>query len=269
VLNEDSNKEIPMKRYLSLILLAVALAAPSLARAQTGPMMFAPTCIGTANYGNAYLCFDTGLNTFNVWNGTTFSVISNASGTTTSPLVLNGTSSGHINISSGATPTAYTFTLKSTVPAQGDILDFSNGAGQVSSLADVATGSVLVSGGVATVPAYSATPSVTTVTASGSIDKTLNVSNGGHISNPIGSGVAPTTGTGTVVAGGTDTAMRVTGGTSPVTVTFGTAFAVAPVCVCSNGTTAADGCKTSAEGTTSVVVTTASTDTFSLVCVGK
>ena len=123
----------------------------------------------------------------------------------------------------------------------------------------------LVSGGSGS----GANPSFTTVTITGSVDKTLNVANGGHISNPIGSGVAPTTGTGTVVAGGTDTAMRVTGGTSPVTVTFGTAFAVAPVCVCSNGSTAAHGCATSAEGTTSVVVTTASTDTFSLICVGK
>jgi hypothetical protein len=108
-----------------------------------------------------------------------------------------------------------------------------------------------------------------TLTATGTGDKTVNIANGGHLSNPIGTGTPPTTGTGSVVAGGTDTAMRVTGGTSPVTVTFGTAFAVAPVCVCSNGTTAADGCKTSAEGTTSVVVTTAGTDTFSLECIGK
>ena len=107
------------------------------------------------------------------------------------------------------------------------------------------------------------------VASAAQTDKALNVSNGGHISNPLGTGTLPTVGTGTVAAGGTDTAMRVTGGTSPVTVTFHTAFAVAPVCVCSNGTTAADGCKTSSEGTGSVVVTTASTDTFSLICIGK
>lgn len=121
-------------------------------------------------------------------------------------------------------------------------------------------------------PIGGTTPSTgafTTVTVTSTADKALNVSAGGHISNPIGAGVAPTTGTGSVVAGGTDTSMRVTGGTSPVTVTFGTAFAVAPVCVCSNGSTAAHGCATSSEGTTSVVVTTASTDTFSLICFGK
>jgi hypothetical protein len=113
------------------------------------------------------------------------------------------------------------------------------------------------------------TPSFTTVTITGTADKTLNIANGGHISDPLGTGTLPTVGTGTVAAGGTDNSMRVTGGTSPVTVTFHTAFAVAPVCVCSNGTTAADGCKTSSEATTGVVVTTASTDTFSLICFGK
>ena len=268
-----------MKRILVLALFAAALMLPNLARAQQPPFIQlgggihgAPACAGALQYGGNGWCFDNPLNTTHniyYWNGTAWTVLTNGSSSFASPLQLNGTSSGDILISSGATPTAYTLTLKATVPAQGDLLDFSNGTGQVASLADVATGSVLVSGGVATVPAYSATPSVTSVTATGSVDKTLNVSNGGHISNPIGTGVAPTTGTGTVVTGGTDTAMRVTGGTSPVTVTFGTAFAVAPVCVCSNGTTAADGCKTSSEGTGSVVVTTAGTDTFSLICVGK
>jgi hypothetical protein len=123
----------------------------------------------------------------------------------------------------------------------------------------------LVSGG----SGGGANPSFTTVTITGTGDKSLNIANGGHISDPLGTGTLPTVGTGTVAAGGTDNSMRVTGGTSPVTVTFHTAFAVAPVCVCSNGTTAADGCKTSAEGTASVVVTTASTDTFSLICFGK
>lgn len=262
-----------MKRFLSLVVVLAALVLPNLALAQNpgpqGPMMFSSGCIGSPDFGNAYLCFDTTLNTFNVWNGTTFSVISNGTGTFTSPLQLNGTSSGNIKLSSGATPTAYTLTLKSTVPTQGDLVTYSNGTGQQASVADVATGQVLTSGGTSTVPAYSATPTVSAITASSTGDKAINASAGGHISNPIGAGTPPTTGTGSVTAGGTDTAMTVTGATSPVTVTFGTAFAVAPVCVCSNRTTAADGCKTSSEGTGSVVVTTASTDSFSLICIGK
>ncbi len=124
-------------------------------------------------------------------------------------------------------------------------------------------------GAFTTVTGTTITATTGFVASAAQTDKALNVSNGGHISNPLGSGTLPTVGTGTVAAGGTDTAMRVSGGTSPVTVTFHTAFAVAPVCVCSNGTTAADGCKTSAEGTGSVVVTTAGTDTFSLLCIGK
>jgi hypothetical protein len=264
-----------MKRYFNLILLTVALALflPSISRAQNpgpqGPMMFSNACIGSPDYGSAYLCFDTVLNTFNVWNGTTFSVISNGTGTFTSPLQLNGTASGHINISSGSAPTAYTLTLKSTVPVQGALVTYSNGTGQQADLADVATGSVLTSGGTATVPAYSATPTVTSVTASSTGDKAINASAGGHISNPIGAGTPPTIGTGSITAGGTDSAFIATGATSPATVTFGTAFAAAPVCVCSNISTAAHGCAVSSPGTTSIVVTTAGTDSFGVICVGK
>lgn len=108
----------------------------------------------------------------------------------------------------------------------------------------------------------------TTSVASASTDKALNVSNGGHISNPIGTGTAPTTGTGSVTAGGTDTAAVVTGGTSPVTVTFGTAFAVAPICVCSD-VTSNHACSVGTVGTGSFIVTTTSTDTFMYVCIGK
>jgi hypothetical protein len=49
--------------------------------------------------------------------------------------------------------------------AVGDLL-YASGATTLSKLADVATGQVLVSGGVGVAPAYSATPSVTTITAS-------------------------------------------------------------------------------------------------------
>jgi hypothetical protein len=51
--------------------------------------------------------------------------------------------------------------------AVGDLL-YASGATTLASLADVATGSVLVSGGVGVAPAYSSTPSVSTVTATAS-----------------------------------------------------------------------------------------------------
>jgi hypothetical protein len=262
-----------MKRYLTLVLMAVALAVPSLAGAVSGPqgpMQWSDDCADSPSFGGAVLCYDTAAHAFYYLSSGTYTLIANgASATFTSPLVLNGTSSGHINVSSGATPTAYTLTYKASVPVQGALATYSNGTGQIADLADVATGQVLASGGVATVPAYTATPSVTTVTASGTVDKTLNVSNGGHISNPIGTGTPPTAGTGSVTAGSTDSAMTITGATSPVTITFGTAFAVAPVCVCSNVSTAADGCKTSSAATGTIVVTTASTDSFTMICMGK
>lgn len=80
-------------------------------------------------------------------------------------------------------------------------------------------------------------------------------------------GTAPTSGTGTVTAGGTDAAMEVTGGTSPVTVTFGRAFTVQPICVCTDETSATGVCKAvpNSNGAT-VVVTTASTDSFNMIC---
>ena len=106
----------------------------------------------------------------------------------------------------------------------------------------------------------------TTATITSSADKALNVSNGGHISNPIGSGTAPTSGTGTITAGGTDSAFTCTGGTSPVTVTFGTAFAVAPSCACSDVTSAT--AVKAVPSTSTLIVTTTGTDSFSCVCIG-
>ena len=189
---------------------------------------------------------------------------------TLSGVTLAGSVSGTYALAPAATTTSYTETAKAVVPAQGDILDYSNGTGQRSSLVDVAVGSVVISGGVGAVPTYSATPSVTSVTASGAgIDKAINASNGGHISNPLGTGTLPTVGTGTVTAGGTDSAMEITGATSPATVTFHTAFAVAPICGCTNESTAAHGCAVGSTGTTSTIVTTAGTDSFTLICIGK
>ena len=100
-------------------------------------------------------------------------------------------------------------------------------------------------------------------------DAVINAAQGGHISSQLGSGVLPTVSTGTVVAGGTDNAMRVTGATSPATVSFTTNFAKAPVCTCSDETAALGACKTSSPAVGSVVVTTTGTDSFDLICIGK
>lgn len=83
-------------------------------------------------------------------------------------------------------------------------------------------------------------------------------------------GTAPTSGTGTVTAGGTDSVMEVTGGTSPVTVTFGTAWTIQPICVCTDETSATGVCKAVPNSNKqTVVVTTASTDSFALICMAS
>lgn len=76
----------------------------------------------------------------------------------------NGGGGGNIwTLASGAT-SAWTLTGTATAPAQGALLTFSNGTGQLASVADVATGQLLASGGTNTVPAYTATPSANTFT---------------------------------------------------------------------------------------------------------
>ncbi len=106
------------------------------------------------------------------------------SGGSSSSTVLNGSVSGATTLKASATTTSYTFTFKSAVPAQGDVLDFSNGTGQMSSLVDVAVGQVLTSGGVGAVPVYSASPSVTSVTSTGVSG--INATAGGVISSAGG-----------------------------------------------------------------------------------
>lgn len=101
-------------------------------------------------------------------------------------------------------------------------------------------------------------------------DEALSVLNGGHITSLIGTGAAPTSGTGSVTAGGTDTAFEVTGGTSPVTVTFGTAYHAKPSCACNDETSALGACKAVANSNgQTVVVTTTATDSFNAICIGK
>lgn len=77
----------------------------------------------------------------------------------------------------------------------------------------------------------------------------------------------PTAGTGTVVTGSSDCFFSVTGGTSPVTVTFGNGitYANAPLCVCSDLTSATQTAKP-APTTTTVVVTSTGTDSFACSC---
>lgn len=189
------------------------------------------TGIGTNQYGNAQLCYDSsssmavyGRDTNGNW-----AIINNATNTFSTLTVSGAATFGSITSPGaigGGTPAAGTFTTLAGTTITGS----------------------------------------TSVVASASADKALNVSNGGHISNPIGTGTPPTSGTGTITAGGTDNAFTCTGGTSPVTVTFGTAFAAAPSCACSDVTSAT--AVKAVPGTTTLVVTTTGTDSFSCVCVG-
>ncbi len=192
-------------------------------------------------------------------------------GTTSGTLTLaNATGTGLYTLAQAASTTTYTETTKAVAPAQGDILDYSNATGQRSSLVDVAVNQVLTSGGVGAVPVYSGTPTIASLTANGTGDLIVLASNGGHISSQKGSASLASPGTGTVTAGGTDNAMIVTGATSPVTITFATAFSAVPICVCSDITSALGACKAvGGGGGASVVVTTTGTDSFNLVCIGK
>ncbi len=72
------------------------------------------------------------------------------------------TSTGTILRANGTNWVATTATYPNTVTV-GDIL-YASSANVVGSLADVATGQVLISGGVGAVPSYSATPTVTSIT---------------------------------------------------------------------------------------------------------
>ena len=103
-----------------------------------------------------------------------------------------------------------------TSQAVGDII-IATSASQLGRVADVATGQVLVSGGVTTAPAYSASPSLTSLTLS----TALTVPNGG-------TGVATRTAYGVIVGGTTATGatQTVTPGTSGYVFTSGGASAV-------------------------------------------
>ena len=109
--------------------------------------------------------------------------------------------------------------------AVGDII-IATSASQLGRVADVATGQVLVSGGVATAPAYSASPSITSLTLS----TALTVPNGG-------TGVATRTAYGVIVGGTTATGatQTVTPGASGTVLTSGGASAVPTWAAASSG----------------------------------
>lgn len=95
---------------------------------------------------------------------------------------------------------------------QGAIITGGSGTGNMVQLADVATGSVLVSGGTSTIPAWSTGPSISTITTSGLATLgTLKVGGGGTISKIFtGSATLDFTSTATATCG-TDLGITVTG----------------------------------------------------------
>src|ERR1039458_1280999 len=109
-----------------------------------------------ALYGQGFLLQSVAINP-------TLGVAATSSGKLT---INNITGAGNYSLQSAATTTTYTETAKAIVPAQGDILDYSNGAGQRSSLVDVAVGSVVISGGVGAVPTYGTVPAAALATQS-------------------------------------------------------------------------------------------------------
>lgn len=106
-------------------------------------------------------------------------------GTTQGSLTLSGVTAGTVTLAVPANVTAsYSFTVPAAAPAQGSLLYFSNATGTLAGLADVAVGQVLTSGGVNTVPAFSATPSLTSITLAGQSIGTINAPAGGTPQTP-------------------------------------------------------------------------------------
>lgn len=273
-----------------------------------------PACNGAPQFGGMQWCFDSPLNsTKNIyyWSGTAWTILpgsgfnpaapgpiggttpstgtfttlqANTSvgigvlNTTEGTLTLNGGTSGAITIE-GLTSGAgtYNLILPTSAGAIGALLTSGGGSSQQVWLADGATGTILTGAGATTIPAFSATPTISgtlidqssiQVSAAGT-DIALATTNGGHFNSQLGTGTIPTCGTGTVSAISTDNAFKVTGATSPATVTFHTAFGAEPVCTCNDLTSALGACKAvpNSNGAT-VVITTTGTDSFEAVCIG-
>lgn len=160
--------------------------------------------------------------------------------------------------------------------AIGDIMYASATTPTWARLADVATGSVLVSGGVNTAPAWSASPTLTSLTVPSMLGAFTQFGSGAGTPSHIASGQTTvpsvaTCGTGAALAGSTDTAGQVhaTGATA-CTMSFNVAYTSQPFCVATNNTTAASSLKLAYVAATGFTVSgMTSGDTFSYVCVGQ
>lgn len=245
-----------MNRVLAGVLLALALLLPVVARAQNpgaqGPLQYSNSCATQPRYGMAYLCLDTSSGTIYIWGTTSFIA--------TSPTFTNIKASkicANNTVANGCTTNAVAGDIGATNATGGGQYWFGTGNNASLDYGVSSAGKFTLAGPTAG-GLYITPPS----------DETLNLTNGGHYSSTIGGGVAPTVGTGSMTAGSTDTALSTSGATSPATVTFGVQFHAAPVCVCSDNTTPANGCKV-VPAVGSAVVTTAGTDSFSMICMGK
>jgi hypothetical protein len=148
-------------------------------------------------------------------------------------------------------------------PTVGDLACAASGT-TWQSLADVATGSVIVSGGVSTCPTYSASPTLTNVTAN------AHFKSAGTTPPTAGAcGTSPAIG-----AGSSDHGITITVGTGGVAtscaVNFGVAFANAPACVAQNNTDKVAYSIVTATGTVTITATAAFTagSKFTIVCMG-
>lgn len=116
------------------------------------------------------------------------------------------------------------------------------------------------------------TLSATSATFTGTTDRTVSLTNGGHLNSQLGTATIPTTsscGTNTVTATSTDTAFQVAAGAvTACTVIFNTAYTAQPVCTCSDNTTAAGLKVAYSTGVNITVSGLTSGDTFGCVCIG-
>ena len=258
-----------LRALIAIVLLTLAFSIPVSAQTfQIANMIVTTPCTSVPITGVSanLICIDSasGLLYYPGASGMTAINMSASTG-----VVLTGKTSGAVTLQSNTG--TYNYNFPTTAGAIGALLS-SGGGGAAANvniwLPDVASGQVLTSAGATTIPAFTASPAVTSATFTGTGLNILDATNGGHIDSLKGTAALPSPGTGTVTAGGTDNAFLLTGATSPVTVTFATAFTNAPVCVCSDVTSALGACK--AVGSTgTVIVTTTGTDSVNVICIGK
>jgi hypothetical protein len=270
-----------MKRLLNILaalLFIVACALPASAQTwQVANMIVGTTCTGVPITGitpNA-LCINSSTNQLFYPGASGWTAVAGGSAPT---LVITGATSGAVTLQSNTG--TYNYNFPTNAGANGAILTSGGGGAAANTnvwLTDGATGTILAGAGATVIPAFTATPTISgtlidqssiQVSAAGT-DIALATTNGGHINTILGTGTIPTCGTGTVSTISTDNAFKVTGATSPATVTFHTAFGAEPVCVCNDLTSALGACKAvpNSNGAT-VVITTTGTDSFEAICIG-